>query len=226
MINKTFLDHLKDGQTIAISGIDSSYYPKGLINIISESKIKNLTLIYIENNAEFDPEGDPMKLILNGQVKKLITSHLGYMAKTYKDYLEDIELLPMDILAFKMQASANKLPGIVVDREYAELYRNAEWIESHSFESSSENGIFVFEPSFDIDVGVILADEYDPKSKNCHWNGTAYNCQDVARAAKLSIVEYMNEYSSTPDTADLPGQYVDIAIKSNSNIYKKTNWEE
>lgn len=218
-------EYLRDGMTIAISGIDSSYYPKKLVKAIKDSGVKDLTLIYIENNADFDKEGDPIELILNGQVKKLITSHLGYLAKTWQDYLQEVELLPMDVLAFKMQAGANGLPGIVYKKDYTDLYRDGRMAEKYtSFKFKDEE--YVMEPSLYADLGIIYADFYDKDSKNCVWDGTAYNCPDVARMSKECIVEYGDTYTSDFDNVDLPGQYVTDAIQSDYETYPKTNWEE
>ncbi len=224
---KDFKELLHDGMTIAISGIDSSYYPRTLIKMIDESGVKDLTLVYIENNAELDPVGDPMDLVLHGKVKKLVTSHLGYMAKTFRDYVQEVELIPMDMVAFKMQAAANRLPGVVVDKDYALLYRDTKWLNGHSF--MSEGKWFVFEPAFKIDLGVVLTDCIDLDTLNCKWNGTAYNAQDVARAGDACAVEYLAAFSGNPDDADLPGAYVDCAVQSVTEVngkFSKHNWEE
>lgn len=221
--NQKLNDHLYNGQTIAISGVDSSFYPKSLIKVIKESGVSDLTLIYIENNSDLDKAGDPMELIYNGQVTKLITSHLGEMSKTFSKFLDDIELLPMDVLAFKMQAGANKLPGITIAYDYAKLYRDAEWLDRHSFFIPGK-GKFVMEEALNADISLICADNIDPDTMHCSFEGTNFNSIDVARCGTSCFAEYNKLKTITFDEVDLPGQYISGIIASEKS-FSKTNWQ-
>jgi acetate CoA/acetoacetate CoA-transferase alpha subunit len=226
MQSKNIKDFLKDGQTIMISGIDSSYYPKKLINEIKESGVKDLTLIYIEDNSELDPAGDPMDLILNGQVRKLVTSHLGYLAKTFRNYLEEVELVSMGSLAFRMQAGANNIPGIVLPLDLVKIYRSKEYLEENSnLIIHHHDGDYIMEPALNADISIVDADNFDPDSHNVSYNGTTYNGADVARAGKICFVEYHQEKKIGYDDVDIPSAYVDGFVKSDFDHYTKTNWE-
>lgn len=219
---KKIEEYLKDGITIGISGIDSSYYPKKLINAIKDSGVKNLTLFYIEDNSDIDPAGDPMELIYNGQVSKLITSHLGELSKTFSQHLKEIELIPMDILSFKMQAGANRLPGIAVDYDYAKLYRDEAYIAKNEFAVGSK--LFVFEEALNSDIGIVDVDYLDPETSHCACDGTAYTSMDIARSCKVCFVEYHQEKAIGYNGVDIPGFYVTGSIKSDVEKYIKTNW--
>lgn len=220
--NSVLEHHLYDGQVIMISGVNSAYYPKTLINKIKESGVNNLTLIYLQNNDHLDPAGDPMQLIYNGQVTKLITSGLGELSSNYDQYLEDVEILPTDILTLKIQAGANKLPGIVVSYDKAALYRDKSFLDTHSF--LSEGKSYVFEPALQADIGIAVVDNIDIESKNCSFDGTGYNSYDVIRAANLSFVEYKEIKNIHPDDVNIPGICIDGFVESPDGVsFRKTN---
>lgn len=219
--NQSIINHLYDEQTIAIGGVDSSLYPKNLIKQIEESGVKNLKLIYIENNDDRDPEGDPLDLIYNGQVSKLVISHLGALSKDFNKYIDELELIPMDIFCFKVQAGANRLPGIVIDYDYAKLYRDKNWLESHKFTVDGKN--YVFEPALNADISIIAADFIDPRNFNCKFSGTMFNSADVARCGNMCFAEYNELKELNFDEVDIPGQYINGIIEGKISFYK-TNW--
>lgn len=216
-----FRNELRDGMTIAISGIDSSYYPKQLIREVKNSGVKDLTLIYIEDNTDLD-DGDPMELIYNGQVRKLITSHLGQLQKKFHEYMEEVELLPMDILAFKMKAGADRLSGITMPYDYVSLYRDEKVMEEHGFEVNGEK--FAFEPALNCDMGIIVVDQLDPTTRNSSFDGTAFTSIEVSRMGDICYAETLRTGEVSFDDTDIPGAYITGYIKHEEDEYKKTNW--
>ena len=109
-----------DGSVIAISGVDSAYYPRNLIKQLINADIRDLTVIFNELNAENEGVSeltcDVVELIKTNKVTKLITSHLGSLSTEWEKYLDEVEILPMDILNFKIQAGANHIAGICVKK--------------------------------------------------------------------------------------------------------------
>lgn len=218
-------NHLYSSQTIAISGVDSSFYPKLLINEILKSDVSDLTVIFNEINAVYDPAGDVFDLIKEGKVSKLITSHLGILAKEWSKHLDSIEILPMDIFAFKVQAGANRLPGIVIDSDYAKLYRAPEWMKKYSF-NGPQGHKMVFEGAINADISIIFADRIDPNTMSVEYFGTSYNCMDIARCGNMCFVEASELSHVDYNKTFIPGQYIKGYIKSDTDKYVKTNWEK
>ena len=104
---------LKDGMTIMVGGFMTDGTPEQLINAVVESGVKNLTLI---NNDGGYPERGIGKLIANGQVKKLIASHVGLnptVAKLMNSGEMEGDLVPQGTLAERIRAKGAGLGGIL-----------------------------------------------------------------------------------------------------------------
>ena len=65
---------IKDNSTLMVGGFLSCGTPHIILDAISKENIKNLTLI---SNDTSVPNKDKSKLIENGLVKKVITTHIG-----------------------------------------------------------------------------------------------------------------------------------------------------
>lgn len=214
-----------DGSVIAISGVDSAYYPRNLIKQLINADIRDLTVIFNELNAENEGVSeltcDVVELIKTNKVTKLITSHLGSLSTEWEKYLDEVEILPMDILNFKIQAGANHIAGICVKKDYALLYRSEQWVRDHLV----SGGEYVMEEAINADVSLVLADTIDPDNLHLAWNGTAFNCIDVARCGNMCFVEALKVDKLGYDDVDVPGQYVTGWIKSADDSFRKYNWK-
>ena len=188
---KSFSENfLFDGMTIAVGGIGGAGYPRTLIKAILESDVKDLTLIFIEFNAQKDPEICLADLATSGKVKKVICSHMGcvFNNKELINSLE-IELFPMGILSQKIQAGANNIPGIVVDENIAAIYRSKDYLVDNYVSSNEE---FIFEPSLRADLAIIEADYID-KNYNAYYTRTMYNSAEISKCAKKCVVEVLDD---------------------------------
>ena len=227
--NVELREHLYSGQTIAISGVDSAYYPKLLVKELLKSDVNDLTVIFNETNAVYDPDGDVADLIHAGKVTRLITSHLGILSRNWEEYLDYVEILPMDILAFKLQAGANHLPGIAVPASYAKLYRTEKrfpgWMKANAFIPAGGEPM-VFEAALNADISLVVADRLDPVTFNVGYTGTSYNCMDIARCSTHCFAEAYQLGPVGYDETYFPGQYLKGYVKSETDKGVKTNWEE
>lgn len=99
----------------------------------------------------------------------------------------------MDVLKFKIQAEARHAPvngGIYVLKEYAELYRDEEYILKYSFTLPNENEV-VLEKPFNPDISIISVDEIDEDTFNCSFTGEeSFNCIEASKTASMRFVEY------------------------------------
>lgn len=71
----------KDGMTIMVGGFLDCGTPENIIDMLVDLNIKNLTII--SNDTAFPNKGIG-KLIVNGQVSKVIASHIGTNPETGK----------------------------------------------------------------------------------------------------------------------------------------------
>lgn len=225
--NHEIKNHLYDGQTIIISGLNGMYYPRNLVREICEANVNDLTLICFNNNKVEDntiENGDPLAIIKNGQVRKLITSDLGEISESYIDYVDEVEILPLEILKLKAQAAANRIQdngGFYVSKEYASTYRDEEYINSHCFKLPNGKEV-VLEAPFEADISIIATDKFNIESGNCNWNEGDYNCIDVAKTGNICFVEYYKENrDNNPYNCQLPGKYIYGYIKSSEDKFNK-----
>ena len=108
---KDAINLIKDGATIMIGGFLSCGAPDKLIDELVNQNIHDLTII--SNDTSF-PDADKGKLIVNKQVKKLITSHIGTNPETGRQMHTgelDVELVPMGTLIERIRAKGAGLGG-------------------------------------------------------------------------------------------------------------------
>lgn len=114
VVDKNELRHLlKDGISIMFGGFMACGTPEGLVDLLLEMNVKDLTLIC--NDAGF-PDRGIGKLIVNKQVKKLITSHIGLNPEAGKQMNEgtlEVLLVPQGTLAEQIRAEGSGIGGFL-----------------------------------------------------------------------------------------------------------------
>ena len=122
---------IPNGASLLIGGFGSPGTPFSLINELLRQGQRNLTLI--KNDANEDSIGIS-KLIENGQVDKLITSHIG-LNKTVIQMMNsqqiEVEFFPQGILAEKIRNAGagcfGFLSDIGIDTEITDSSQLIEW---------------------------------------------------------------------------------------------------
>lgn len=106
---------IKDGASIMAGGFMACGTPENLVDALVKQGTKNLTLIC--NDAGFEDRGIG-KLIVNGQCKKLIASHVGLNPEVARRMNTDVEedkleciLVPQGTLAERVRAGGAGLGG-------------------------------------------------------------------------------------------------------------------
>ena len=98
------ISFIKEGSTVMVGGFLECGAPDILVDELVNQNIGNLTMI---SNDTTYPHADKGKLIVNKQIKKLITSHIGTNPETGKQMHSgelDVELVPMGTLIEKIRA--------------------------------------------------------------------------------------------------------------------------
>lgn len=113
-INKEkFRELLRDGMSIMVGGFLTNGTPEGLIDLVCESGVKNLTIIC--NDGGY-PDKGVGRLVGNGQVKTLIASHIGtnpIVGTLMAENKINVELVPQGTLAERIRAYGAGLGGIL-----------------------------------------------------------------------------------------------------------------
>lgn len=105
--------YFKDGMSLMVGGFLGCGAPEKIIDILLEMNIKNITIIC--NDTAF-PDKSIGRLIVNGQVARVITSHIGTNPVTGKLMNEgkiQVDLVPQGTLAERIRAGGAGLGGIL-----------------------------------------------------------------------------------------------------------------
>ena len=198
---------IPDGATVMIGGFGVPGTPFALIRELVRHGAKNLTII--KNDANEQGMGID-HLLANGQVKKLITTHIGLNPRAVAMFNSgelEVEFCAQGILAERIRAGGAGLSAIVTDIGLdTELAAGKTVIEVDGRPALLERAIRA-------DAALIHAERAD-RFGNLTYAATARNFSPVmAMAADLVIVEteaLQALGSIRPEHIHTPGPFVDL----------------
>jgi 3-oxoacid CoA-transferase subunit A len=217
----SFIDAVKDipnGATIMVGGFGLCGIPENLIIALSETGVKDLTVI--SNNCGVDDWGLGI-LLKNKQIKKMISSYVGENKEFERQVLAgelDVELVPQGTLAERIRAGGAGIPAFytpagvgtpVADGKELRLIQGKEYI---------------LETALKAEFSLVSAYKSDLFG-NLIYNKTAQNFNPImATAGTITIaeVEEIGEIDSA--YIQTPGIYVDRLVEGikEKRIEKKT----
>ncbi|MBK5463083.1 CoA transferase subunit A [Peribacillus butanolivorans] len=212
----------KDNQSILFGGFGGIGTPPGLINLILESGIKNLTLI--GNDTGF-PEIGVGKLVTQRRAKKIIVSHIGSNpnAGLFMNNGElEVEFSPQGTLVERIRAGGMGLGGILTDIGLdVDIVRDGK----QTIRLGEKN--YLVEPALTADIAIVYAEKADPYG-NLIFDKSARNTNPlVATAGQITIVEAVQIVplgALNPEDIIVPGAFVDYIIPSKGVDWKWV-WE-
>ncbi|MGK0469127.1 acetate CoA-transferase subunit alpha [Clostridium sp.] len=201
---------LKDGMSIMIGGFLACGTPEKLINLIIETNVKNLTII--ANDTSFVDRGIG-KLIVSGQVKKVIASHIGTNAETGRLMTEgkmEVELVPQGTLIERIRSAGAGLGGVLTPTGVGTM------VEEGKQKLNIEGKEYLLELPIKADLALVYASVVD-EIGNAVYYGTTRNFNPIiATAAEVVIVEAQNVVKVgeiDPNNIVTPSVLVDYIIK-------------
>ncbi len=209
---KEAVSQIENGSSVMIGGFLSCGVPDDLIEeLISQNK-NDLTMICNDTSM---PDADRGKLIVNKQVKKVITTHIGTNPETgrqmYNNELE-VELVPMGTLVEKIRAKGSGLGGILTQTGVGTV------IERDKKTMEVDGKKFIFEKPLGADFALIYGTKVD-KFGNIAYEGTTRNINTVMAAAADTVIVQADEMVDCldPNEVVVPGLFVDyIVVKGNN----------
>lgn len=203
---------IEEGSTVMIGGFLSCGAPDKLIDELVEQNIAKLTVI--SNDTSY-PDVDKGKLIVNKQVKRLITSHIGTNPETGKQMNSgelDVELVPMGTLIEKIRAKGTGLGGVLTPTGVGTIIEDSK----ETIEIGGKK--FIFEEPIGADYALIYGTKVD-KYGNVAYYGTTRNLNTVMATAAETVIVQADELVDCLDPNDviIPGLFIDyIVVKENS----------
>ncbi|RLA02553.1 MAG: CoA transferase subunit A [Gammaproteobacteria bacterium] len=206
---KQAIARISNGSSIMVGGFGSPGTPFSLINELLSQGQKNLTLI--KNDANESSIGIS-KLIENGQVDKLITSHIG-LNKIVIDMMNsktiEVEFYPQGILAEKIRIAGSGCYGFLSDVGIdTEITDNKQLIEWQGKQLKVESALYA-------DFALIHAKQSDCYG-NLVYGASAMNFSPLmAMAATEVIVETPKIVAAgeiAPEQVHTPSAFVDSIV--------------
>lgn len=203
---------IKDNSTLMVGGFLSCGTPHIILDAISKENIKNLTLI---SNDTSVPNKDKSKLIENGLVKKVITTHIGTNPITGQKMQAgelEVEFYPMGTLVEKIHAKGSGLGGVLTPTGVGTILEDGKKVVEIKGKK------FIFEDPLGADVAVIYGTTVD-KYGNVKYEGTTRNFNtSMATAADMVIVQaekFVDEID--PNEVVIPSIFIDYIVKEEEN---------
>jgi len=214
MIDKTTgieaaIEGIADGAVVMVGGFGVPGTPFMLIDELVRQNKKQLTVIKNDAN-ERDMGVD--HLLKNGQVAKLIVSHLGlnpHAIELMNEGRIEVEFCAQGILAERIRAAGAGLPAFLTDIAMDTLLAKGK--PTIGFEGRQ----YLVEKALEADVALIHADASDPFG-NLLYARSARNFNPLmAMAARTVIAETENLLplgGIAPDAVHTPGPFVDHVV--------------
>ena len=205
--------YVRRGQTIMVGGFGRGGVPFTTIQHMAAlpEELNDLTLI--KNDAN-EPGIGIDSLLQQGQVKKLISTHLGLnpdFIRQMNDGVVECDLIPQGIFAEKIRAGGSGIPAILTD-----IGIGTE-VEAGRETFVLDGRKLLVERALRADVTLIRADVAD-HGGNAWWKGSNRNmCVVMGMAADRVILE-SREIVAVGEIAGedvhLPGVFVDAVVAS------------
>lgn len=202
---------IKDGMVIMIGGFLAAGSPHKIIECMTRSGVKDLTVIC--NDTGFPDKGIGL-LISNRQVKKVIASHIGTNPDTIEQFNNkelEVEFVPQGTLAERVRCGGAGLGGFLTPTGIGTV------VEEGKQKIVSEGKEYLLETALHADVALIGANIGDT-SGNLYYKGTTQNFNPMmATAADLVIaeVEELVEIGQIPmENVHTPALFIDYMVKA------------
>ncbi len=204
---KDAISLIKDGDTVMVGGFLNCGAPDLLVNALVEKNVKNLTAIM--NDTSY-PHANKGKLIVNKQVKKLITTHIGTNPETGRQLQEkelDVEFVPMGTLIEKIRAKGAGLGGVVTPTGVGTI------LEENKQTMEIDGKKFIYEKPLGADFALIYGTIAD-KFGNVAYHGTTRNINTVMATAAETVILEVDELVEclNPDEVVIPGLFIDYIV--------------
>ena len=200
---------IHDGMTIMVGGFLGCKNPFRMIDALIEKGVKDITLI--ANDTAF-PERGLGKLIVNKQIKRLITSHIGTNKETGNQMNAgelEVELVPQGTLAERIRAGGAGLGGILTPTGLGTVVEEGKEI------IEVDGKKYLLEKPLKADIALIVGKKVDKKG-NIQYNKATRNFNPLMATAAETVIVEADEIVEVgeidQDNVMTPGIFVDYIV--------------
>jgi len=202
---------IKNGMTVMVGGFMTVGTPEALVHALAQSDVTGLTII--SNDAGLPGKGIG-ELIENGQVAKLIASHIG-LNRVAGEKMNSgkmiVELVPQGTLAEQIRSAGAGLGGVLTKTGLHTLVEEGKQIVTVAGKD------YLLEEPIKADIALLKSSVTDVYG-NTRFNKTTANFNPVmATAADVVFVEPDNivqENVVDSNSFSLPSVFIDYIVRS------------
>ena len=201
-----FRSYLRDGMTIMFGGFMGIGTPQLLVNEIIKSGVRDLTII--GNDTGFVDTGVG-PLIANGQVKKVVASHIGTNPETGRRMIAgemEVELVPQGTLIERIRCGGAGLGGVLTPTGVGTV------VEENKQKIEVNQVTYLLELPLRADLAILQAAKAD-RVGNLVYSLTARNFNPIMALAADTVIAQFDELVDVgelaPDYVMTPGALVD-----------------
>jgi acetate CoA/acetoacetate CoA-transferase alpha subunit len=203
------LDRIGDGSVVMVGGFLACGTPEPFIDYLVERGVKNLTVIC--NDSGF-PDRGAGRLVVNKQVKRLITSHIGTNPETGRQMSAgelEVILVPQGTLAERIRCGGNGLGGFLTPTGVGtEVAAGKKVIIIEGME-------YLLEMPLRADFALLSGSVVDTAGNAVHL-GTTKNFQPLMASAADCVIIYAEKLVEKgeidPNHVDTPGIFIDYIV--------------
>jgi len=195
--------------TLMVAGFMGGGSPLQILDLLSQTQIKDLVLIC--NDTAF-PDKAHGKLIANGQVRKLITSHIGTNPVTVDQMNAgklEVEFVPQGTLAECIRAAGAGLGGVLTPTGLGTR------VEAGKQKITIDGKDYLLEKPIRADIALLSAAIGD-KSGNLIYKGTSQNMNPLMATAADVVIAEVGELveigALVPETIHTPSIFVTYIV--------------
>jgi len=202
---------IKDGSVIMVGGFMASGTPPRIIDALVQSNVKDLTIIC--NDTAF-PDKGVGRLVVNRQVKKVITSHIGTNPATQEQMNNgelEVEFVPQGTLAERVRAGGAGLGGFLTPTGLGTMVAEGKEIVT------VDGKPFLLEKPLRADVALIGANKGDYDG-NLIYRGNSQNFNPLMATATDLVIAEVETLVETGricmEHVHTPGIFVDFIVSN------------
>lgn len=202
---------LASGQVLMIGGFGRGGTPFSLIYALADAPERYRDLTLIKNDAN-EPELGIGLLLAAGQVRKLVSTHIGLNPRCIEQMNAkevEVELIPQGIFAERIRAGGAGIPAFLTDIGIDTM------IAVGKPRVELDGVSYLLERALRADVALLCADRVD-RAGNCWWRGSNRNMSVVMGGACDHVIVEAKELvpigSIAPEDVQLAGVLVDAVV--------------
>lgn len=203
---------INNDSSVMIGGFLECGAPDKLVEELINSGTKELTMITNDTSFSHASKG---RLIVNKQIKKVITSHIGTNPETGKQMNSgelEVEIVPMGTLVERIRAAGSGLGAVLTPTGVGTI------VEDGKQTLEIDGKKYILDKPLSADFALLYGTKVD-RYGNVAFYGTTRNFNTVMATAAKTVIVQADEFVECldPNEVIIPGLFIDYIVINEDN---------